>query len=192
MTASFERNARAFADYLSSIVTRTVTHQSLVCTVFKDKQARDRAIIRFRGDYAPLENGCTLRIFQRIGPHPENKYKVTTLEYIYAFRIGTDLEQEPLVRYEYVPEEAASEDYPYPKGHVHLSANVPEYDKLIERHEKKPLHQVHFPAGRISLEEFIELLIVEFHVPTHNDKEAAVDFLRKSRRDFLEEKKTKD
>lgn len=112
-----------------------------------------------------------MRILQRIGPRPEMKGKVTTLEYIYAFRIGSDPQKEPLVRYEYLSELVIPEGYRYPRGHVHLSATVPEYDELLERHERKPLHQVHFPAGRINLEDFIELLIIEFHVPTHNARE---------------------
>jgi hypothetical protein len=189
MTASFQRNARAFAAYLSSIVTQTLTRQSLVCDVIKGKA---QALIRFRGEYVALGNGCTLRILQRIGPHAEDKNKVTTLEYIYAFRIGSDPQKEPLVRYEYLSELAVPEGYRYPRGHVHLSATVPDYDEFIERHEKKPLHQVHFPAGRISLEDFIELLIVEFHAPTHNSQEEALAFLRESRRGFFDERKTKD
>lgn len=189
MTASFRRNAQEYREYLSSIATQTITRQPLACDFIGGKQ---QALIHFRNGYTLLGNRCTLRILQRIGPHPSDEAKVTTLEYLYAFRIGSDPQQEPLVRYEYLSELAVPEGYRYPRGHVHLSANVPEYDKLIERYEKKPLHQVHFPAGRISLEEFIELLIVEFHVPTHNGLEQARAFLKESRQVFLEEKKTKD
>jgi hypothetical protein len=189
MTPLFQRNARGFRKHLSSIVTRTITHQGLALDFIKGDT---EAYIYFHGDYARLQNGCTLRILQRIGPNPKVESKVTTLEYIYAFRIGSDPTREPFVRYEYVPELAAKSDYPYSKGHVHLSATAPDYDELIKLHEKKPLHQVHFPAGRISLEDFIQLLIVEFHVPTHSSRERALALLEESRRVFLEEKRTKD
>ena len=191
MTALFRRNARGFCTYLSSILTRTITRQALACEFIRDGT---QAVIRFKGDYAALGGGCTVRILQRIGAHPDplKEHKVTTLEYLYAFRIGADPAIEPLVRYEYVPELAAAGDYPYPKGHVHLSADSSDYAALIAPHEKKPLHQVHFPAGRICLEDFVELLIVEFHVPPHRSKKETRAFLEKSRQVFLQEKKTKD
>jgi hypothetical protein len=196
--ASFQRNIPGFTDHLSRLLTQTITHHPLV---YKILPGGGQALIRFREDdaaskavYVPLKNDCSLCVLQRVGAHPdpEEKDKLTTLEYLYAFRIGRDPAHEPLVRYEYVPEQAASGNYPYPKGHVHLSAEVPEYAELIAPHENKPLHQVHFPTGRITLEDFIELPIVEFHVPTHSSKEDALALLEASRRIFLEEKKTKD
>ena len=198
MTASFRRNVPGFTEHLSSILTQTITDHPLV---YKYLPGRNQAVIRFRGGdlparpvYTPLENGCALCVLQRVGPHPdpEKEHKVTTLEYLYAFRIGADPTTEPLVRYEYVPEQAATEDYPHPKGHVHLSADSPAYTALIAPHEKKPLHQVHFPTGRITLEDFIELLILEFHVPPRGSLQEARALLDKSRRVFLQEKKTKD
>lgn len=198
MTPAFRRNAPGFTEHLSSLLTQTITEHPLVC---KFLPGRAQALIRFRGDdtqstrvYVPLRNGNSLCILQRIGPHPDPekaKDKVTTLEYLYAFRLGNDPTREPLVRYEYVPEEAANESYPYPKGHVHLSASVPEYDTLIAP-ARNPFHQIHFPTGRICLEDFIELLIVEFRVPTHGDRAEALKLLRGSKHVFLEQKKTKD
>jgi hypothetical protein len=193
MTPSFRRNSAGFTEYLSSLLTRTITHHPLTATPIP---GREQARLRFRDadsdGYVPLNNGCAIHIRQRIGPHPEDQQKVTTLEYLYAFRIGADPAHEPLVRYEYVPEEVAHSDYRYPKGHMHISMDAPDYDAFIAPYETKPIHQVHFPTGRITLEEFIRLLIIEFHVPPLNDVASALALLEASQRGFLEEKKTKD
>ncbi len=181
MAPSFQRNARAFRAYLSSITTQTITRQPLACDFIK---GGTEAYLHFRGDYAALNNGCTICIRQRIGQHPELANSVTTIEYLYAFRIGADPQQEPLVRYEYLSALVVPAGYKYPRGHVHLSAHVPEYNKLIEPYEKKPLHQIHFPAGQISLEDFIQLLVVEVHIAAHDGEEKALGVLNESRTSF--------
>ncbi len=193
---SFRRNTRPFTAYLSSLLTRTITeHRPLT---YRFLPGRDEALLRFRDadedGYVLLENGCMLSISQRIGPNldPGKEHKITTLAYLYALRVSTDI-KEPLVRYEYVPQEAASPDYPYPKGHMHIYAAAPDYDALMQQYGSKPLYRIHFPTGRITLEEFIRLLIIEFHVPTHgNEPQKALALLDESQQVFLQEKKTKD
>ena len=193
MTAAFRRNAPLFTAHLSSLLTRTITDHPLVCR-FRSNGSQAR--VHFRDgdetDFISLANGCDIAIIQRIGPHPELENKVTTLQYLYAVRIGSDLAREPLVRYEYVPEEAARPDYPYPRGHAHFGGEAPGYRDMINQFEHKPLHQIHFPTGRITLEEFIELLIIEFHAVTRMNKGDAIALLRSGRGVFLDQKKTKD
>jgi len=186
----FPRNARKFGDHLSSLFTRTITpDEPLVTSVIP---GTDQAFIRFRGEYAKLRNGSLIRILQTIGPNPEYKDKVTTLEYSYAFIIGSDPTAEPLVRYEYVPMKVNDPTYHYAIGHVHIDAPAPNYDAYIKPYEAKPLRSVHFPTGRIAIEDFIELLIVEFHVPVPNgDEQAAIRLLRESRDTFRNQKQTR-
>jgi hypothetical protein len=62
----------------------------------------------------------------------------------------------------------------------------------FEGEGKKQLDRLHFPTRRISLEDFIEHLIVELRVPTKRGEEAALEVLAESRRTFEEEKRTKD
>jgi len=57
--------------------------------------------------------------------------------------------------------------------------------------EKKPLHRLHFPTDRITVEDFIEHLILEFDTPTHIGKDAALVLLDESRRDFHERHRTR-
>ena len=185
---SFQRNAPQYSNYLSSLLTRTITHQGLVCRII-----RNRATIEFPNEYTTLGKSGSLRVLQKIAPNATHADKVTVLSYSYAYVIGPNPDEEPLVRYEYVPEQVARGDYPYPVGHMHIRATSRQYDAFMASHDKKPLHRVHFPTGRISLEEFIRLLIVEFHVPTrNNDPIQALALLDESRRVFLEQKKTKD
>ena len=84
------------------------------------------------------------------------------------------------MRYEYVPTMPQQDPtYRYPIGHMHVDATAPHYEQDMRPYEDKPLRSIHFPTGRISLEDFIELLIVEFHVPTlalDGDEEAAIQF----------------
>ncbi len=56
---------------------------------------------------------------------------------------------------------------------------------------KKQLDRLHFPTRRISVEDFVEHLIVEMGVPTKFGKEAALGVLAESRETFEQEKRTK-
>lgn len=133
-----------------------------------------------------------IRIFQAITPNPDDRNKVTTRIYSYAFFIDANSDTEPFVRYDYVPQTAAADPtYRYPIGHVHIHATSDRYDSYIASFENKSLKDVHFPSGRISVEDFIELLIVEFHVPVvSGDEQAAIQLLRKSRDEFRQDKQT--
>lgn len=196
---AFERNARGFTDHLSSLFTRTITDVSLGARVIpEDETSPHTALIRFQDrDRNPtevvLDNGCKVRIRQRILPHPEKpEDKVTTAEYSYAYGFGENLDEGWLVRYDYVPEMAESnKEFEYPVGHVHFNGRSEAYDAL-EMEGKKQLARIHFPTRRISLEDFIEHLIVEMGVPTKSGKEAALKVLAESRDTFKQEKQTKD
>lgn len=196
---AFESNARGFTDHLSSLFTRTITDVSLGARILpEDATSPHTALIRFQDrDRNPTEvgfdNGCRVRILQRIIPHPEKpKDKVTTAEYSYAYGFGENLDEGWLVRYDYVPETAErDEEYEYPVGHVHFNGHSEAYERF-EMAGKKQLDRLHFPTRRISLEDFIEHLIVEIGMPTKFGKKPALEVLAESRRTFKQEKQTKD
>lgn len=196
---TFERNARGFTDHLSSLFTRTITDVSLGSRLFFDSETGlDNVLIRFQNNERQpaeleLDNGCRVRISQRIIPNPDNpEQKVRTADYSYAYGFGENLDEGWVVRYDYVPESAErDEHYEYPVGHVHFNGHSGAYERF-EMEGKKQLDRLHFPTRRISLEDFIEHLIVEIEVPTKDGKEAARKVLDESRSGFEEEKRTRD
>lgn len=198
---AFESNARGFTDHLSSLFTRTITDVSLGARVLpEDATSPPTALIRFQdADRRPtelgLDNGCRVRILQRIVPHTKKpEEKVTTAEYSYAYGFGENLDEGWLVRYDYVPEMTERDKekkYEYPVGHVHFNGHSEAYD-AFEMEGKKQLDRLHFPTKRISLEDFIEHLVVEMGVSTKFGKDGARRVLAESRKRFQQEKRTKD
>ena len=89
---AFRRNAPLFAAHLSSLLTRTVTDQPLVCR-FHEEEGLVSAFIRFRGNtrrerIVTLGNGCQIYDFQRIIPNLEGPRKVTTAESSYSYGLA--------------------------------------------------------------------------------------------------------
>jgi len=94
------------------------------------------------------------------------------------------------LRYDYVPEQATKPEYEYPVARVHFNGTSESYNNLAVS-EDKPLHKLHCPTARITLEDFIEHMIIEFDAPTHGSKEAALELLADSRSTFQKEKRTR-
>lgn len=193
---AFRRNAPLFAAHLSSPLTRTVTDQPLVCR-FHEEEGLVSAFIRFRGStrrerIVTLGNGCQIYVFQRVLPNPEDPRKVTTVESSYSYGVGGDFENDWLIRYDYVPDRAGSDpEYKYPAGHVHFNGYSETYE-AFGMGDKKPLYKLHFPTRRVSLEDFVEHLVVEMEAPTRHGQEKALELLAESRERFENEKRTRD
>ena len=193
---AFRRNASEFAAHLSSLLTRTVTDHPLVCR-FHEEVGIVTALIRFKGAtrrerIVTLGNGCQIYVFQRVLPNPEDTSKVTTAESSYSYGLDRDLENDWLIRYDYVPERAERDpEYNYPVGHVHFNGYSETY-QAFEIADKKPLYKLHFPTRRVSLEDFVEHLIWELGVPTKQGDEQTMRLLAESREKFENEKRTKD
>lgn len=188
----FKRNARGFTKHLSSLLTTTITYHPLT---FIPKP--NVAFVSFRGTErfgesasADLGNGCSVRISQIIMPHKSDPDKVTTTWYSYSYALGPDHDRDWLVRYDYVPLKAIEDDYEYPSAHLHFNGHSEAYESF-DLEEKKALHKLHFPSKRISLEDFIEHLIVEFGLLPEGEKHEAVRFLEESRSTFEEKKRTR-
>lgn len=141
-----------------------------------------------------LGSDLWIRVSQMIRHNHERPEKVTTASYSYSYGLGSEPEPDPdqswLLRYDYVPEQAAKPGYEYPVAHVHFNGTSESYSNLAVSKDK-PFHKLHCPTGRITLEDFIEHLIIEFDVPTHGGKEAALKLLADSRGTFQAEKRTR-
>jgi hypothetical protein len=149
------------------------------------------ALIRFRPErrYVELGNGSFVSVLQRLVPDLDDVSGIRTTAYSYSYALGPNPDEDWLVRYDYVPEMAARPDYPYPASHVHVNATSELYQAFVEAPgQRRPLSRIHFPAGRIGLEDFIEHLIVEFGVPVlyGRGKEEALEILAESRERFEE------
>ncbi len=124
-------------------------------------------------------------------PNPQGRtWKVTTVEYSYSYLLPPGSDEDWLLRYDYVPEEAGNPEYKYPVAHVHFNGTSKAYESFTIP-GKKPLPKIHCPTGRIALEDFIEHLIIEHRVPTHGDEKEALALLAQSREEFHRKRRTK-
>ena len=182
--AAFEQRAEEFNDRLSSLFTRTITERAL-----KPIIRSNVAYITFEGaertgdrPSVELGNGCRIRASHTIRHSPDAPSEITTVEYVYAYALGPDPERDWLARYDYAPERPTK----YPAAHVHFNGTSDAYD-VFPKPKDKPLRDVHFPTDRITVEDFIEHLIIEYDVPTHGSRAEALELLAESRRTFHEQ-----
>jgi hypothetical protein len=156
------------------------------------------AFIAFRGakrfwdsPNVELANGCYIQVRQVVLPNPEEPMGVTTVDYSYSYALGPNIDRDWLLRYDYVPEATTRHpDYRYPVAHVHFNGVSAAYD-AFHIPKKKELPSLHCPTDRITIEDFIEHLIIELKVPTHGDRDEALEFLAESRREFHSKLRTK-
>jgi len=138
--------------------------------------------------YVRLDNGCWINVLQRLVPNAKDRRVVSTAKYSYSYSLSSDQDNDWLVRYDYEPEMEHDKNYEFPISHVHVNAHNDAYDEFIKRVKGKytPLSDIHLPTKRISLEDFIEHLIVEFKVPPLHGKtkEQALTILEEGRQRF--------
>jgi hypothetical protein len=108
------------------------------------------------------------------------------MDYVYAYALGPNPKTDWLVRYDYTPYRPTK----YPVAHVHFNGTSEAYNSF-PKSEDKPLSDVHFPTDRITAEDFIEHLIIEYDTPTHGSKTEALEFLAENRRRFHEQDRTR-
>lgn len=192
--AAFQRNARDFNDHLSSLLTRTITPNNPLKPIIRP----NAAFISFRGaekfgdkPSVELANGCSIRVSQIILPNEERPEKVTTDWYSYSYALGPNHDRDWLVRYDYVPGRAEDPEHEYPIAHVHFNGDSRAY-KDFQMPGKRELERLHFPTRRISLEDFIEHLIIELKVLEGRAKDEALSLLKKSRAKYENEKRIRD
>ena len=167
-TAAFERNVAAFANELSETLTTTVSRVHLAYGFVRGRDSIE-AVLEFAAHtededsrYVELDNGCWINVLHRLVPNSDDPKIVSTAKYSYACSLGPNQDKDWLLRYDY---ERWKETYP--PSHIHVNAENRAYNDFVKgtRHAKRPLHEVHLPTRRISLEAFIRHLIVEFDVP---------------------------
>ena len=193
---AFERNARTFANELSETLTGSISPVHLRCE-FRRTSSKLEALLEFAPSnedpdlrYVQLGNGSWINIVQRLVPNSSDPRIVSTAKYSYSYTLGGDNpDNEWLVRYDY---ELGKKNYP--ESHVHKNAENRLYNEFIEvtRDKHKPLADVHFPTKRISLEEFIDHLLVEFEIPVlHGKSKSEVRKMLAEQQKRFEEKRTR-
>ncbi len=188
MSRWFARRANDYKDYLNSVLTGTVSPDPLRLTTAPG----DVGLLQFPGMYAELCPGVSLRISQSFRPNSDDPTKVTVHAYSYALVLGGNPEQDWIVRYEYELGKSRAERHAYPDAHVHFNAISEQYNAYRGGvGTARELDRIHFPTGgRISMEDFVEMLIVDFGVRPRRSLEEALVILRDSRSGF-EERRTK-
>ena len=107
---------------------------------------------------------------------------------MYSYILGLNPRTDWLARWDYEPDKKTNQ---YPVPHVHFNGTSEAYDDFPARYQDKPLHDLHFPTDRITIEDFIEHLIIEFDTPTHHGKQAALELLDERRREFHKQRRTR-
>jgi hypothetical protein len=191
--AAFRHNVEEFNDYLSFLFTRTITDHPLRPII------RPRvAYISFEGarrfgdsPSIELKNGLQIRVSQTVISNPEDPEKITTARYSYSYALGSSGRTDWLLRYDYRPDvPARNPGFRHPVAHVHFNGTSDAYAEFVDV-EEKPLKDLHCPTDRITVEDFIEHLIIEFDTPTHHGKNAALALLDERRREFHQRLRTR-
>jgi hypothetical protein len=115
-------------------------------------------ICRFEGGATiPLElhgTGCRLLIQQKIDVKDDHCETVT---YHYRFQLSED-KKSWLFRWEWY-RKPPKDDYPYPLAHFHINARMADRD----------VSGLHFPSGRVAIEQVVWGLIAEWEVESKTD-----------------------
>lgn len=115
-------------------------------------------------------------------PRPDyGPYRVTTLKYKYQVLIGTASEEaeeaKEIIEFHYTQSPDRSGSVAFPHAHVRARAIARPFTRKVWS-----LHRVHLPTDRVSVEQFIEMVINDFGAkPTRRD---AIRLLRENDRRF--------
>jgi len=160
-----------YVDYLNGLVNQTVGHGRLSAL---EKSGNPRRLIgRYvDGRIKPLvlKPRGFFHIEQLVEPTSDSRVSVLYAKYKYSFSDNPDDRRADIFRYEY--DKFQSEPL-RPKSHLHVNVKH-------ERYARMEFARVHFPTGRVSLEQVLAALILEFDVQTIGDQMAAIDLLRAS------------
>lgn len=141
---------KEYASYLNSIFNQTVTDSRV--TVFQNKNNSVLYITRHQNLVVlPLElkPHRYLHFMQRATVQPDDKIRIEECRYAYSLSDDPDNEKSWVCRYEF---SLAPNKFRYPHAHIHVNAK--EHD----------IKHIHFPTGRISIEQLLAHLIIEHHV----------------------------
>lgn len=189
--SELERQARQFAEQLTSLLNATVTDGPRLRAVLQEdgrigwigfEIERRRP---FPGEGIPLTISaspprCFLHVMQTLTLDPDGGYLV-----VQRSSYGLYLEQElatVLFHYDY----DRDPEHEYPLAHLQVNGQCPALDELNRRTEgDAALERLHFPVGgkryRPSLEDVVEFLVIEGFVRA---KDGWRDAVEQHRRDF--------
>jgi hypothetical protein len=160
-----------YVDYLNDLVNQTVSHGRLSAL---EKSGNPRRLIgRYVGGRIKplaLKPRGFFHVEQLVEPTADSRVSVLYAKYKYSFSDNPDDRRADIFRYEY--DKFQSEPL-RPRSHLHVNAKH-------ERYAGMDFARVHFPTGRVSLEQVVAALILEFGVQTLGDQMDAVEFLRAS------------
>lgn len=146
------RILQAYVDYLNGIFNQTITDSRLSIIA-----RHNRLIIsRYRDGFLPLELKPKGYLhFRQLARVERGKVIVEDYRYIYSFSANPDEELKWIFRYEYslTPAEKV------PHAHIHINAYW----------DNNPLKHIHFPTGRLSVEQIITHLILEHGVTSKTE-----------------------
>jgi hypothetical protein len=158
--ADAKQTAQGLADYLNSVLNRTVSKSRLSVVEEEGSSPPHFDLVRIvQKQTAPLELNGTSRLL-----YVQQKIEVvdghcTTLTYSYSYQT-TDNPSSALYRWEYFRHKP-KDDYPYPLAHFHAEAVLTETEELVGAR--------HFPTRRVPLELVLLHLIVECGVKPLSD-----------------------
>lgn len=106
----------------------------------------------------------------------DGESRVVVNESAYSF-FREDGEDSYVFRYEYNRTPDADDQRPH--SHVHVNGGHPKYPDLDYK-------RLHIPVGRVSIEQIIAHLILEYGITPKNGKDAAIAFLAQSHKESSE------
>jgi hypothetical protein len=171
----------AFRDLATKLLHLTVVSATAYPRLTRGLAKQDEFILGGRDgptDPLPLNDGRLLRVsvsLYREEDESGSRIKVRTS----SFQYQKDPEGKRWIfRYDYIrrPPE------PQPAAHVQIRGKLSE--RCLPRN--KPLHRVHFPTMRVSLEAVIRLLVDEFNVRCNEPQTVWRPALQQTEREFLE------
>lgn len=160
------RVAQAFADYLNSVLNRTVTDARLTLLPIPGRETQyNLACFQGQERVSFALHGIGERLFVQQGIEVAGNH-CRTVSYAYRLQTGAD-KQSWVLRWEYFRERPKL-DYEYPLAHVHANAEFAEPQLPETRLDKPPSH-LHIPTARVPLELVLWHLIAEWHVMPKTD-----------------------
>lgn len=160
-----------YVDYLNRLFNSTVSQSRLVFLEL-ERHSEHRLIARYQNQQIlPLElSPRGFLHFRQLVRRARNHIEVSEARYVLSASLDPDDESAWIIRYEYdrVPQP------PKPQAHLHVNA---------ERGGESIKH-IHFPTGRISIEQLIAHLVTEQGIESAHPN--TLEFLAASHRGFLQ------
>lgn len=160
------RAARPHVDNLNRLFNLTISQSRLDSTTLSSNPAFHEITRRVAGEIRPLDLSRGVLDFSQIITDLHGKPHVVKAEYIYWLD-----DAHWVFRYEY--DTTVGDAKPHSHLHVNASSSrVPD------------LHNIHFPAGRLSVEHLIHHLVSEYDVKCELPRAEMTEFLANSYRSW--------